>query len=278
MLALLGSMAVWPCLAQLADETAAPDARPYRVEILIFANQDFSGNEELFDHGRVIEEASDLSLAQLPPSAPARLGLLTLEPLPGAADTRDDPGADAAASASMPSGEVAAGAAAPGADTALDAVSPALPPEPEPFRFRLLTPDEYELGAAQRSLERLSAYRPVLHAGWVQQGLPEEQATGVDLALFGHAELRGQIELYLSRFLHVELDIDYQPLDGPAAAVRAAPQLGEFPLPPRYHLHTERRLRSGELHYFDHPAFGVLVLVKPMPEPDRASASGLPAA
>ena len=31
-------------------------------------------------------------------------------------------------------------------------------------------------------------------------------------------------------------------------------------------LRTTRRTRSGELHYFDHPAFGLLVMVRPAPE------------
>ena len=36
-------------------------------------------------------------------------------------------------------------------------------------------------------------------------------------------------------------------------------------LPPRFTLTAERQARSGELHYFDHPAFGLLVKVTPLP-------------
>jgi hypothetical protein len=32
-------------------------------------------------------------------------------------------------------------------------------------------------------------------------------------------------------------------------------------------LQEQRRLRSGELHYFDHPKFGLLMLVKPVSSP-----------
>ena len=46
-------------------------------------------------------------------------------------------------------------------------------------------------------------------------------------------------------------------------------ELSEFVLAPRYTLHADRQTRSGELHYFDHPAFGLLVLVTPLP-PDAA--------
>jgi hypothetical protein len=42
-------------------------------------------------------------------------------------------------------------------------------------------------------------------------------------------------------------------------------------MPTRYHLNAERTTRSGELHYFDHPAFGVLIKVTPVkPEPSVA--------
>ena len=43
------------------------------------------------------------------------------------------------------------------------------------------------------------------------------------------------------------------------------PGLAELVLAPRYHLKATRSARSGELHYFDHPAFGALVRVTPVP-------------
>jgi hypothetical protein len=79
--------------------------------------------------------------------------------------------------------------------------------------------------------------------------------------------------LYLSRFLHVNLDLTYR---GAAAAASAAPSTGldEFTFAPRYELETERNVRSGELHYFDHPAFGVLVKVTPLPAQSGANTTG----
>ena len=46
--------------------------------------------------------------------------------------------------------------------------------------------------------------------------------------------------------------------------------LDELVLAPRYHLVAERNARSNELHYFDHPAFGVLVRVTPLPAQDAS--------
>jgi hypothetical protein len=119
-----------------------------------------------------------------------------------------------------------------------------------------------------------------LHAGWVQPGLPEGQAKPFDLTLLGVANPRGTVRVYLSRYLHVSLDISYQ--DGAAAPATTAEspgnELREVAFPPRYRLTTERQTRSGELHYFDHPAFGVLVKVTPVPTGNTGSTGRRPAA
>jgi hypothetical protein len=67
---------------------------------------------------------------------------------------------------------------------------------------------------------------------------------------------------------------------GRSAAPPMLAELGEIDLGPRYVLTAERQTRSGELHYFDHPAFGVLVMITPVPETPAPNASppGAPAA
>ena len=70
--------------------------------------------------------------------------------------------------------------------------------------------------------------------------------------------------------------------DGTAAAATTPEPLGnelrEFALATRYRLTTERQTRSGELHYFDHPAFGVLVKVTPVQPTNSGSTGRRPAA
>ena len=85
-----------------------------------------------------------------------------------------------------------------------------------------------------------------------------------DLASLGVSNPRGTVRVYLSRFLHVNLDLTLQ--DGaPGALPTSDTELNELSLAPRYRLVTQRQVRSGELHYFDHPAFGVLVRITPVP-------------
>jgi len=97
------------------------------------------------------------------------------------------------------------------------------------------------------------------------------------------------VRVHLSRFLHITLDLTYQAKasaapatarDGGSAAnagsnlrpatPAASDGLDEIMLAPQFRLRATRSARSNELHYFDHPAFGVLVRVTPVP----AEASG----
>jgi hypothetical protein len=69
----------------------------------------------------------------------------------------------------------------------------------------------------------------------------------------------------LSRFLHITLDLTYQGSSAAAPPPGAGDGLEEIPLAPQYRMRATRSARSNELHYFDHPVFGVLVRVTPVP-------------
>ena len=69
--------------------------------------------------------------------------------------------------------------------------------------------------------------------------------------------MQGTVEVSLARYLRVDLDLLYiRPAGGEVAAPEAVPT--------RFRLVTERRMRSRELHYVDHPLFGVLVWIEPL--------------
>ena len=80
----------------------------------------------------------------------------------------------------------------------------------------------------------------------------------------------GNIGLSLGRYLHFAVDLRYQvpagawrPLPASAQAMAVDPDVGYI------HFRESRRMRSGELHYLDHPKLGVIVRVDPIkiPEP-----------
>ena len=125
------------------------------------------------------------------------------------------------------------------------------------FAYRLLDRSQLNLRDSYGGLRYSNAFRPLLHYAWRQPGLRQRHARWVHLFVppdgeggFAAAAPRvdGTLRVYLSRYLHVDADLLYR-------------RRGvETP----FRLQTSRRMRSGELHYLDHPLFGVLILIKPV--------------
>ncbi|MFW6190988.1 MAG: CsiV family protein [Thiohalospira sp.] len=88
----------------------------------------------------------------------------------------------------------------------------------------------------------------------------------------------GTLRLVVSRYLHAEVDLLYRdPSPDPRTRTYRRPGLlvppgAERQLPAGFRLQTSRRMRSGEIHYIDHPRFGILVLVNPRDDGEREEA------
>jgi hypothetical protein len=252
--ALLASAAVAQAPLPSAAELELPQR--YEVEVLIFANRAFDPTEERFDYApngfgsgaaAPLEEApvfDDLwlnpPLGELPQAQPPPPQPLTPESTP------PDPLAE----------QRAALAAA--------------------LRVVPLGPEQLKLTSEYRRLRAIAAYEPLVHVGWVQPGLPEAEARPFELKALGVLNPHGTVRVHLSRFLHITLDLTYQGSSAAARPPGAGDGLEEIPLAPQYRMRATRSARSNELHYFDHPAFGVLVRVTPVPAADGNA--GRPAA
>lgn len=140
-----------------------------------------------------------------------------------------------------------------------------------PHAFRLVNRSELSLVAVWNRLRGSTRYRPFLHAGWRLPGLPRSAARPAhvsahlgngraDAAEADGAELpavHGTVTVSLGRYLEVAVDLLYhRPSSNEAASLHAAPA--------RFRLVSERRMRSGELHFIDHPLFGVLIQITPL--------------
>ena len=242
------SAAQEPSVAPPANtpQRAAPQ---FQVEVLIFTHRDFDPSEEQF------------ALEERRASAPEQ-SLRSLDPF------EDGVEFDANAPVSLDPSPPATDGAAPAEPDA------AVVPENE-FTFRVLRPEELQLTSQYRVLARLPAYHPLVHGGWVQLGLPDAATIPVDLGVLGVTNPAGTVRLSLTRFLHVKLDLTY--VDTQAVQRGAAPapdDLADLPIAPRYHIGDERTTRSGEIHYFDHPAFGVLIKVTPVKQDPNATSTG----
>lgn len=203
-----------------------------------------------------------------------------------------------------------------------------------PRPFQLIPAEQYRLADAWNRLEKSSAYRPLLHIGWIQPGYPTEEARLVHVrnanAALGavttnlgeaaaaprlgnrsgisptfapritiardpsRAALDGTVRVHRARYLHVEADLlYYRPVDGDARATPPATNvtgtglvvdspenalieqllIEDDRVPRLFRLTERRRMRSRELHYLDHPLFGLLVEAWPLELPETPAAT-----
>lgn len=165
--------------------------------------------------------------------------------------------------------------------------------------FLPLPREAMKLARQAFALAASGKYRILEHAVWLQPGLAKKQAipvriqAGLDYSeefgepaplflvtedqdtLEEHAirELDGTVKVVLGRYLHVFTDLLYRkPLNKDTDTESATPDsaghdrmLADFPLK------VHRKMRSKELHYIDHPLFGILVEIRPAESEDETS-------
>ena len=123
-----------------------------------------------------------------------------------------------------------------------------------------------------RRLKSLGAYVPILHIGWRQPGLSGSRARSVfisdkprvdkdasaaplELGAPSDKRIEGTVQIRVGRLLYVATDfVNYVG----ESAVRITEQ---------------RQAKLKEIHYFDHPLFGVIVQVSPYRITDPAGLS-----
>ncbi|MGH8223292.1 MAG: CsiV family protein [Woeseiaceae bacterium] len=255
-----------PAPAQVPAEPpgeTAEEPRRYTVELIVFEHTEpGSGGNELFR-----------------PEAPE----------PGPAEPAESDDAPVVYSDTDP-----AASAAPAGKTALEEL-----PLQRRVEFYLLEPEAYTMCGVWDKLEQLDAYRPLFHTGWTQATRDRDESPAIRLRSLGRPPLTldGSLTLYLSRYLHLVVDLSLDAGDG--AAPPGAPGAAGYPAgngddwppgspsggyfgepepwrhPLRYRIAEDRIFRTGELRYFDHPKFGVIVRVNrhedAMPGDDAAA-------
>jgi hypothetical protein len=118
-----------------------------------------------------------------------------------------------------------------------------------------------EFSSAVTAMRADGRYRVLVHKRWIQSAESKANGPPVQLAT-DDKELAGTLKFYLARFLHLELNVSYQPHGTGTVATAGAPIPDSLP---SYVINEQRRVKSNELNYFDHPKFGVLVRVAPAP-------------
>jgi hypothetical protein len=136
---------------------------------------------------------------------------------------------------------------------------------PSPLQQGLenLPDSQFALNDVAGALHRSGAYQVLAHRLWRQGGYDRREAVPYLLHADGagvSSELDGSITLIRERYLHLAVDLSL----GPPGS--------------RYRLDETRRIRFGELHYFDSPRLGVIARVTPYgsndEEPENSAGAG----
>ena len=115
-------------------------------------------------------------------------------------------------------------------------------------------------------------YDVLAHFGWRQPANSSQQAkpilidTQLQQNRHGISNLLGTMKIYQGRYSHIDIDLELErkiPTPIKQAFARHQ-QLSNEWLPEswRFHIKESRRIKSGQIHYIDHPIFGVLVKIE----------------
>ena len=110
------------------------------------------------------------------------------------------------------------------------------------------------LGAMASRLQRGPQYRLLLHTGWSLPVRGERDARPIPLSSAGtNHGIGGHITVYRGRYYHIALELEWRD-----------PATGAL-----HHLSQARRMKNGVVNYFDHPALGVIAVVRDEAPPER---------
>lgn len=115
--------------------------------------------------------------------------------------------------------------------------------------------DSFLQPAITKSLEQDGHYRVLAHLRWFQTVDAKSIAKPVRVTSINPGELEGTIRFFMSRHLHLDVNLLFR------ETVAAA---GTEPVANVYQISEQRKIKTQETHYFDHPRLGVLVRVMPM--------------
>lgn len=127
----------------------------------------------------------------------------------------------------------------------------------------------YRLNSISNGLRQSSAYAVLFHKAWRQPAYNSANAVGFPVytaAENGRYSIEGSVRLIRERFLHLDADLLMVPGDSGSAII----DINSPRTSPQFELREKRRIKSGVVHYFDHPRFGMIAMVTPYVSPEEA--------
>ena len=104
-------------------------------------------------------------------------------------------------------------------------------------------------------LEQDGHFRVLAHLRWFQTVDAKSIAKPMRIVSVNPAELEGTIRFFMSRHLHLDVNLLFR------ETVAAS---GKEPDTAVYQMNEQRKVKTQETHYFDHPRLGMLVRVMPV--------------
>ncbi len=129
-----------------------------------------------------------------------------------------------------------------------------------------------KLAEKMEKINKNPDFRILINKRWKQTGLSRENAfkipisskiksarmnkIGDSLKLDSNSYITGSVSLIMSRYLHFNLDLEYyKSVTSETKEIDATQKM--------YPILAERRMRSREIHYIDHPLVGIIVVATP---------------
>lgn len=142
--------------------------------------------------------------------------------------------------------------------------------------YALLPRADWRLRSAFNALRKTQGdLQPLFHQAWRQPVAGPKNAKAIYLTSSSSASaglFEGVIKISVNRYLHVALDLLLKNAVRDSAQVNNSEALSS-PSFGSVRVTGKRRMRSGEIHYIDHPMMGALILISrievetPEPEP-----------
>lgn len=98
-------------------------------------------------------------------------------------------------------------------------------------------------------LARGNSYQPLMHIAWIQRVNADSYSRAVRISN-PEGTIKGFFMLQRGHLVHMIADIEY------------SPEMYEEPV--IYRLNEKRRFKFNEIHYLDHPKFGILAKISPV--------------
>lgn len=127
-------------------------------------------------------------------------------------------------------------------------------------------------------------YQVLYHNRWIQTvgskaATPREHITNAQTTnpntLPASGTINGYVRLFRTRFMVLNVDVAYRPAAADTTYGGAYDGISGVPnrASPTFVLDQNRRVAAKEIHYFDHPKFGMLVYITQAPTPTTAPAA-----